>query len=124
MVCHPTEMVGNEKKAGKVIMDLTAAFSVSIGCMSIVYRDNGHVFLLCMGSEEGFKFNMENMSHKFVGGAGYNMELSHPFRVLLNVAIFSFVIVVPLLYYKIFKFRKDQDISVQGNMTKSFKQCF
>ena len=99
---------------GKRIIKLISSFSLGMGLMSIVYRDNNLIFLLCMGREEWFKFDLENLFTQFVGGTSLNMENAHPFRVLLNTATFSFVFVVPVLYYKIFHFRKVQDSGIQG----------
>ena len=67
-----------------------------------------------MGREEWFKFDLENLFAKFVGGTSLNMENTHPFRVLINTAIFSFVFVVPVLYYKIFHIRKVKESRIQG----------
>ena len=75
-----------------------------MGLMSIVYRDNNLIYLHCMGREEWFKFDLENLFTKFVGGNSLNMENTHPLRVLINTGMFSFVFVVPVLYLYSFYF--------------------
>ena len=90
-----------------------------IGAMSVVFRDNTLKFLLCRGKEERFEFDFKDIDHGFGGGASLNLGILHPFRFLLNIALFSFVMIVPMLYYKIFNFRKEHDTSVQGSQKQS-----
>ena len=87
---------------------------VSIVIVSILYRNNTHIYLLCMGREEAFKHDLGDFTKEVGGGVSMKMELLHPFRILLNISTLSFIVLVPVLYYKIFTFRKFQDSSVQG----------
>ena len=96
-------------------MNVTAICSIFVGILSFYYRNNTHIFLLCMGREEWFAYDLNNMSHKLVGATGLNLEHTHPWRILMCVALLGFNILVPMLYYKIFKFRKEQNISITGN---------
>ena len=89
----------------------------SIGLVSILYRDSNHLFLLCMGREEVFKHNLADFTKEFVGGASLKMGIIHPYRLLVNILSLSFIVLVPIIYYKIFTFRKIQDISVSGMVT-------
>ena len=114
VVCNASSVVGREKKIGHHILKLVVYFSIGIGVASFAYSDSIRIFLMCMGKEERFKFNMENIIEKRLGGVGIQLEFFHPFRLSFNIAIFSFAFVVPILYYRIFKFRKKQDSKVQG----------
>ena len=69
-----------------------------------------------MGKEERFKYNFENLLEKYVGGAEIHASFFHPWRLSFNVAHFTFIFVVPIMYYKIYKFRKLQDTTIQGNL--------
>ena len=88
-----------------------------MGLISGIYKENSLMFLLCMGKEERFRFDFKETIRPFPKGASMNLEYMHPYRVLLNSAIFSFNIIVPVLYYKIFNFRKAHDNSLTGNFS-------
>ena len=114
MVCHASTMMGREKDLGQNIQDLTVFVSVGLGVISLVYRESIRIFLLCMGKEERFRFDIENFAQQFQGGSEIKLPFFHPFRLSYNMAIFSNIFVVPFFYNKIFKFRKKQDTSIQG----------
>ena len=57
-MCHATKMIGQEKKVGTFIIQLTALCSFGVGILSIMYRENTHTVLLCMGKEE--RYGREN----------------------------------------------------------------
>ena len=85
-----------------------------MGIISFFYRENTLLYLLCMGREEWFKFDLQNIPRHIPSGVGLNMALYHPYRMLQNINLSLFIFVVPLLYYKIYTFRNQQDISVKG----------
>ena len=116
MVCHASTVIGREKYLGQKIHDLTVCLSVGLGVISLFYRESINIFLLCMGKEERFRFETENLAKQFQGGSlsGIKLTFFHPFRLSVNTAAFSFIFVVPILYHTIFKFRKKQDTSIQG----------
>jgi hypothetical protein len=111
-------MVGKETKVGNQIRDLVVLFSIGIGISSHVYSENTFIYLLCMGREEKFEFNFDNFFQEFVGGIHFKLEMIHPFRFSVNVAAFSFILVVPILYHKIFNFMKAQNTNIKGMSTK------
>ena len=114
MVCHASTIIGREKDLGQKIQDLTVYLSVGLGVISLVYRESIIVFLLCMGKEEMFRFDLENFFQQSMGRMGIKLTFFHPFRLSVNMIIFSFIFVVPILYNWIFKFRKKQDTNIQG----------
>ena len=114
MVCHASTMMGREKDLGQRIQDLTVFVSVGLGVISLVYRESIRIFLLCMGKEERFRFDIENFARQFQGGIEIKLPFFHPFRLSVNMAVFSHIFVVPILYFTIFTFRKKQDTSIQG----------
>ena len=107
-------MLGAENRLGNQIQIVTAALSFGFGIMSAFYGNNSHILLLCMGREEAFKYNLEYTIGSYNGGVAFNMRLYHPFRLSFNIVLFIFVIIVPVLYYKVFRFRQDQANTVPG----------
>ena len=77
-----------------------------------------------MGREESFFYDFKNIFLSYVGGVAFNMRIVHPFRLSFNILVFLFVIIVPFLYFKIFKFRKLQTNMVQGVYFFSSKLSF
>ena len=82
--------------------------------LSLIYRESTFNFLFCMGKMEMFYFDLKLPFSPPIGGAGIKLPFFNPFRLSVNMVGYTFIFVVPLLYYKIFKFRKKQDNSVQG----------
>ena len=113
MVCHSSAIIGREKKVGTTVLDLLILISVGIAIESFYYSDSILIFLLCMGKEE--RFYLEISGQKPGTGTFTRLQISNPFRLSFLIAGFLYVFVVPILYYKIFKFRKKRDNSVQGS---------
>ena len=82
--------------------------------LSLIYRESTINFLFCMGKMEIFYFDFKLPFSPPIGGAGIKLPFFNPFRLSVNMVGFTFIFVVPVLYYKIFKFRQKQDNSVQG----------
>ena len=114
MVCHAANMIGREKDLGQTIQNLTVFVSLGLGVISYFYGESTHIFLLCMGKEEMFRFDLDNFFEQSMGGMGIQLTFFHPFRLSVNMSIFSFIFVAPILYNMIFKFRKKQDTNIQG----------
>ena len=114
MVCHAHAMVGKEMHVGNQIRDSVVLCSIGIGMSSFVCSENIFVFLICMGREEQFEFDTDNFFLEFAGGANIKLEMFHPFRFSVYMAVFSFILVVPILYHKIFNFMKAQNTSIKG----------
>ena len=114
MICYANLIFGAESRIGNIIQVVTAVVSFSFGVMSAFYGNRSFILLLCMGREEAFEYDFTNTFLAFSGGVSFNMRLVHPFRISFNIVILLFVVFVPFLYYKIFKHRKDQIITIQG----------
>ena len=106
--------MGKEKQFGNHILKLSLYTSLGIGLLSLKYRENTSYFLFCMGKMELFYFDLKHIFSPTLGGAGIKLPFFNPFRLSVNMVGFTFIFVVPVLYYKIFKFRQKQDNSVQG----------
>ena len=114
MVCHATAMIGRENYLGSQIQKLSVCTSLGIGLASFFFRENTFSFLYCMGKMEWFIFDLKKPFQPFAGGYGIKLPFFNPFRLSVNAVGFAFIFVVPILYYKIFKFRKKQDTSTKG----------
>ena len=125
MVCHSRAIAGEEKNIGNKARDFLIMISLGFGVAPIFYSDSIRVFHLCMGKEERFLLDIPGHSAK--SGVQFRLDFFNPFRLCINIAGALFIFVVPMLYYQIFKFRKKQDNSIQGNSVKSkhyFKDIF
>ena len=67
-----------------------------------------------MGKMELFYVDLKDPFSPPPGGAGIKLPFFHPFRLGVNIVIYSFLVAIPILYYKIFKFRQKQDTSITG----------
>ena len=114
VVCHAAAMVGREKNIRQHILRLTINIPIALGLASWIYRENIHIFLNCMGKMELFLFDLDNPFLPFVGGVLIKLSLLNPFRICANIVAFAFTVVVPILYFNIFKFRLHQDDKVSG----------
>ena len=112
-------MVGREKSVGQRILHLSLYIPLGIGLASWLYRENCNIFLACMGKMELFVLDLENPFLPFIGGEMIKLSLFHPFRFCANVVAFSFTVIVPILYFLIFRFRLYQDTHVLGEDEKN-----
>ena len=115
VVCYAPKIMGKEKDVGYKIKKFVIVTSLFIGVLSIQYSKSCFIFLLCMGKEERFCFDLTDFGEKNINGVGTNLEFLNPFRIIVNLTTMLFIFVVPTLYYQIFQFRKEQDSSIQGN---------
>ena len=72
-----------------------------------------------MGRMELFVFDLRNPFLPLIGGDILKLPVSHPFRLSIYLVAYAFLFVVPFCYYKIFKFRQKQDISIKGMHAKN-----
>ena len=115
VVCHAAAMVGREKSVGEHILHLSLYISLGLGLASLLFRENCYIFLACMGKMELFVVDLKNPFLPFDGGKIMKLSLFNPFRFCCNVVGFSFVVIVPILYFLIFQLRLYQDTHVQGD---------
>ena len=114
MVCHSQSMVGKQKNIGRQIVKIPICTSIAIGLASFIQRRKIQTFLTCMGQMELFVFDWNTPSLHFSGGDIIKLPLSDPFRLCVYIVACAFLFIVPFCYYKIFKFRQKQDISIKG----------
>ena len=107
-------MIGREKLLGNQILRFSIYTPLVFGLLAFYYKENTLPFLFCMGKMEWFYFDLHFPISNQIGGAGVTLEFFNPFRISVNIIGYSFIIIVPTLYYKIFKFRKVQDTSILG----------
>ena len=113
-MCFGTNLIGREVLIGKIILGWLSISSGLIGVSSFIYKDSLLVYLFCMGQEEVFRYKLPNMLECVKSGLGARLNFFNPYRLGFNFAIFLFILVVPILYYKIFQFRRNQDASIRG----------
>ena len=92
---------------------------VCLGVLSGIFVENNWRYPVCMGREEIFHYDLDDFLKDnglplWDYGRGIHLPLYHPFRLLSNILMFSFIFVVPVTYMAIYYFRKRQDIAVQG----------
>ena len=114
MVCHAQSMIGKQKNIGRQIVKMSICTSFGIGLASFIQRRNTQTFLTCMGQMELFVFDLNRPLPPLIGGDIIKLPVSHPFRLCIYVVGYAFLLIVPFCYYKIFKFRQKQDISIRG----------
>ena len=105
-----------------LLMFINNLVPLTVAVMSLVYAEDMFGYTVCMGREEIFLYNLEDLSED-VGlpvwdyGRGMSLPLYHPFRLAFNVVLLSFILVVPIVYIAIYCFRKKHDHRVQGIST-------
>ena len=119
MVCHAGSMVGLEKIVGEKILHCSVCVALGMGLATIPHRDSMRMYLDCMGRSEWFLLNLANIFSPSVGGTGIRLGFFNPFRLIANINIFSFILLVPCLYLRIFIFRNIQDRRIAGKITRN-----
>ena len=71
-----------------------------------------------MKREEDFYYDMENFYQLVEHGEYLNKPVYHPTRILTFISAFAYMVVVPIGYYKIYKFLRDHNLQVQGKCLK------
>ena len=117
-VCHSGTIVGQNEIVGFQIRDLVIIFSIVIGLASVLYSENILIFQLCMGKEERFRFNMTTFEPLSQDGPEINLKWFHPYRGMTIMANILFAFLIPILYFKIYQFRRRQSKSIRGIQIK------
>ena len=99
---------------GRHIAHAAVLIPSALGVSNFLFLNNIKTFLVCLGREEAFHHNLTGFLDEKGGGGYYNLQFLHPFRLTANIIAFSFIVVLPFLYYKIFKFRERQDHTLKG----------
>ena len=103
-----------DKALANIVYKFTIWIPVLYGITTIFYLKKLDMFLLCMGKEEQFLFQIPHFFEDPSSGTEIKLPLLNPFRLSFNVIAFSFVFIVPMFYFLIYKFRKSQTNAVQG----------
>jgi hypothetical protein len=118
-VCRVSWVVtaAQRKNFNFFISAVICLLSCSLTFFSFLYREQNFVFLDCIGKAEYFHSQNKSSVRLF-----WLLPLYHPFHLLSIIAFFSYTFVVPLAYFRIYRFRKQQDSKVSlGLSDKSRK---
>ena len=91
----------------------------SLGLDGVTKDSTSLAFLRCMGREEIFHYDLDDLL-KDAGipiwdyGRGVSLPLYHPYRILVNIVMCSYILVVPFAYVAIYIFRLKHDRQVPG----------
>ena len=84
---------------------------------SFLYREQNFYYLNCIGKAEYFHSQNES-SLRLV----WLLPLYHPFHLLSIIAFFSYTFLVPLAYFRIYRFRKQQDSKVNLGLSDNSRK--
>ena len=104
-----------EKVLTSIFFKFTICVPVLYGITTSFYLNKIRLFLICMGKEERFLYEVSDFFENSSSGTSIKLTFLHPFRLCFNFIAFSFVFIDPLFYFLIFKFRNSHTTSVQGN---------
>ena len=85
------------------------------------FKEKTKRYTRCMGREEEFFYNIPFFLEQPRGGPLNNLSIWHPVRLYLVVIYNVYIVVVPIAYIKIFRFRK-LDSSVISEEVKLFRK--
>ena len=108
-----------EKVLTSFFFKFTICVPVLYGITTSFYLNKIRLFLICMGKEERFLFEVSDFFENSSSGTSIKLSFLHPFRLCFNFIAFSFVFIVPFFYFLIYKFRNSQTTSVQGKYIKT-----
>ena len=98
-----------------IIVGLILGCSLFLAVLTNVYRENYKPYLECVGRV--FQFHFDVQDFLFDGrkkGLVWILPLIHPVRVLSNLMFFSYILIVPFGYIKIYSFTQNQAMTVIG----------
>ena len=113
-----------EKVLTNIFFKFTICVPVLYGITSSFYFNKIRLFLICMGKEERFLYEVSDFFENSSSGISIKLPFLHPFRLCFNFIAFSFVFIVPFFYFLIYKFRNSHTTTVQGKYIKSDKIPF
>ena len=88
-----------------------------------VFAEDIHRYTICIGREEIFRVDLDNLLEDegipvWSYGRGVSQPLYHPFRFAANFVALGYIVVVPVVYVAIFRFRRDHDRQVPGKILR------
>ena len=116
-VCRHSWVLTNfgQRILDSIIVGFILGCSLLLAVLTTLYRENFRAYLDCVGRVFLFHFDVQNFL--FDGrekGKVWILPLNHPVRVLSNLAFFSYILIVPLGYIKIYSFLRNQATTVIG----------
>ena len=110
-----------QAKLGKILSFLTCLVPLIIVGGMIAYADKTYDYNICMGREEDFRIDLDNFWDDAVTtfweeGPLIHLPIYNLVRLVYTVASVSYILVVPVAYWKIYKFRNTQDQTVAGTI--------
>ena len=98
-----------------VIVGLILGCSLFLVVITSVYKENYRTYLECVGRV--FQYHFDVQDFLFDGrekGIVWILPFFHPVRVLCNLMFYSYIIIVPVGYFKIYSFTRNQATTVIG----------
>ena len=94
---------------------------------AVVFAADMWQYTVCVGREETFLVDLDNLAGgRRTGvwrvGRVISLPLYHPFRLGMNLVNFSYMLVVPVSYVAIYRFRKKQDTNVLGTLRRHLEK--
>ena len=114
IVCHAHKVHGKEKRIGKLFKNCLLLTSLYEGLASLTVTKHVHSYMLCMGQEEDWKMNLKNPFEPVIKGFATKLPFFHYYRFSILILGFSFIFIVPIIYFKIFYFRWKHDKKIKG----------
>ena len=124
LVCQGPRLWGQETRLGRAVLTAALLAPAALGLASLLFLPDSNVFLLCLGREEAFQYNLADLLARREGGLEVRLPLFHPFRVAVNTILLAFLALVPALYYSIFRFRKRQYENIKGKIKPTNLKIF
>ena len=103
------ETAAQRKICNYLISGMICGLSVSLTICSFLYREKSFFYLNCMGRAD-YYYSQQESSIRLV----WLLPLYHPFHLVSILAFFCYALLVPLGYFEIYRFRKQQDARVMG----------
>ena len=111
------ETAAQRKNFNFFISAVICLLSCSLTFFSFLYREQNFYFLDCIGRAEYFH-SQNQSSLRLV----WLLPLYHPFHLLSILAFFSYVFLVPLAYFRIYRYRKQQDSKVSLGLSDNSRK--
>ena len=119
MVCKSILALNmGEKLVSQMVYKFTVWVPILYGVVTPFFFWKIRIFCICMGAEEQFLFKTTDFLLNVSFGSSFKLSFLHPFRLLFNIIAFSFIFVVPVFYFIIYKFRDSQSSTVPGKGEK------
>ena len=103
-----------EKALAGIVYKFTVLGPILYGVATFFHLWKIRFFCLCMGGEEQFLYQTSDFFADSSFGSSFKLPFLHPFRLSFNIIAFSFVFIVPVFYFLIYRFRDSHTSTVPG----------